>query len=162
MQSDFVGAGWAFPLGVSANGNIAIARGPRKLEQAMRLILMTYPGERPMRPQFGSRLRDFVFAGATEETAAEVSREVEAALLQWEPRVDVQAVDVTLDDADAGTLWIDIQYTIKATNDERNLVFPFYTIPEEEVGPDVIPAQSDQSPEPEDTAAGAMQLGSVR
>ena len=51
---------------------IALVRGTQELEQAMRLILMTYPGERPMRPQFGSRLRDFVFDGATWENATAI------------------------------------------------------------------------------------------
>jgi phage baseplate assembly protein W len=97
----------------------------------MRLILATYPGERPMRPDFGSRLRDFVFRGASWETAAEVEHEVRTALLRWEPRVDVDRVSVTADARDLGTLFIDIQYTVKQTNDRRNLVFPFYTIPDE-------------------------------
>jgi uncharacterized protein len=127
-QHDFVGAGWAFPVGVDARGAIALARGTDELEQAMSLILMTYPGERPMRPEFGSRLRDFVFEGATWENATAIGNEVRAALLRWEPRVEVANVEVTPETDEAGMLYIDIQYVIKATNDRRNLVFPFYTI----------------------------------
>jgi phage baseplate assembly protein W len=129
MEHDFVGAGWAFPVAVDARGGITLARGTDELEQAMRLILMTYPGERPMRPAFGSRLRDFVFRGATWENAAAIGNEVRAALLRWEPRVDVTKVDVTPDRDDAGLLYVDVGYAVKATNDQRNLVFPFYTIP---------------------------------
>lgn len=129
MEQDFVGAGWAFPVGVDATGAIALARGTDELEQAMRLILMTYPGERPMRPAFGSRLHDFVFAGATLENAAAIESEVRAALLRWEPRVNVASVDVTPDPGNTGVLYVDIGYVIRATNDSRNLVFPFYTIP---------------------------------
>jgi phage baseplate assembly protein W len=129
MEQDFVGAGWAFPVGVDARGAIALTRGTDELEQAMRLILMTYPGERPMRPAFGSRLRDFIFTGATRENAALIEDEVRAALLRWEPRVDVDGVDVTPVSGEAGVLCIDISYAVKATNDRRNLVFPFYTIP---------------------------------
>lgn len=131
MEHDFIGAGWAFPVGVDARGSIALARGTEELEQAMRLILMTYPGERPMRPKFGSKLRDFVFGGATSENAAAIGHEVRIALLRWEPRVDVTSVDVTPRN-DEAMLYIDIGYTIKATNDRRNLVFPFYTIPVDE------------------------------
>lgn len=129
MEQDFVGAGWAFPVGVDARGGIALARGTDELEQAMRLILMTYPGERPMRPEFGSRLRDFVFNGATWENATAVGNEVRAALLRWEPRVEVTEVAVSPDSDDLGLLYVDIGYAVKATNDRRNLVFPFYTIP---------------------------------
>lgn len=129
MEQDFVGTGWAFPLGVDARGAIAMARGTAELEQAIQLVLMTYPGERPMRHEFGSRLRDFVFEGATRDAAAAIGNEVRSALLRWEPRVDVTDVDVTIDPAQDGTLYIDIHYRVKATNDRRNLVFPFYTIP---------------------------------
>jgi phage baseplate assembly protein W len=126
---DFVGAGWAFPLQVDARGGIALARRDEEIEQAIRLILSTYPGERPMRPEFGSRLRDFVFRSATIDTAAELAREVENALLRWEPRIAVHSVNVMVDRDDRSRLYVDLDYVIKGTNDRRNLVFPFYTIP---------------------------------
>jgi phage baseplate assembly protein W len=118
-------------MGVSTQGGIAMVRREVELEQAMTLILSTYPGERPMRPEFGSRLRDFVFRPANAETAAELSQEVRNALLRWEARVDVEMVNVTPDGEDRSMLYIDIQYRLKDTNDRRNLVFPFYTIPED-------------------------------
>jgi len=129
-MADFIGSGWAFPVGVNATGGLALASGTQIIEQAMRLILSTYPGERPMRPEFGSRLRDFIFAGATSDNAAAIATEVRGALRQWEPRADITDVTVSPDGAELGMLYIDIQYTTKATNDARNLVFPFYTIPE--------------------------------
>lgn len=134
-MTDFVGSGWAFPAGVDSTGQIALASGSRDIEQAMRLILMTYPGERPMRPFFGSKLRDFIFEGATWENAAAVAAEVRASLLQWEPRATVTDVMVAPEAAEPGVLTIDVAYVIKGTNDARNLVFPFYTIPEHEEEP---------------------------
>jgi phage baseplate assembly protein W len=131
MTHDFVGAGWAFPLAVDSRGGIALARRDQELEQAMRLILATYPGERPMRPEFGSRLRDYVFRSATVDTAAELANEVQNALLRWEPRVVCEAVNVTIDPEERNRLYIDVYYTVKGTNDRRNLVFPFYTIPDD-------------------------------
>jgi phage baseplate assembly protein W len=131
MHEEFIGTGWAFPMGVSATGGILMAKREQELEQAMRLVLSTYPGERPMRPEFGCRLRDYVFESATVETAARLNREVQNSLRRWEPRVDIERVTVTPDDYEHNLLFIDIQYAVKATNDRRNLVFPFYTIPEE-------------------------------
>ena len=55
-----------------------------------------------------------------------------ASLRRWEPRIDVQEVDVAADPDDAATLYIDIRYAIGSTNDRRNLVFPFYVIPAED------------------------------
>jgi phage baseplate assembly protein W len=130
-MSDFIGAGWAFPAGVDTRGGVALVRGDTELVQAMRLILSTYPGERPMRPLFGSRLRDFVFRAPDDTTTAELVQEVRTALLRWEPRVDVRSVDVKPDPDEPTLLFIDISYSPKGTNDRRNLVFPFYTIPED-------------------------------
>jgi uncharacterized protein len=128
---DFIGTGLSFPLELDADGTFSAVGGARKLEQAMWLILSTYPGERPMRPEFGCRLRDFVFRGATAENAGAVSREVRDALTMWEPRAEVVDVEVYPDVDDHGLLYVDVTYTVRATNDRRNLVFPFYTIPAE-------------------------------
>jgi uncharacterized protein len=127
--TDFIGSGWSFPVGVDATGQIALVSGSREVEQAMQLILSTYPGERPMRPRFGSKLRDFIFDGATWENSAAIAAEVRASLRQWEPRANVAEVVVTPEADAPGVLMIDILYTVKGTNDPRNLVFPFYTIP---------------------------------
>jgi phage baseplate assembly protein W len=129
---EFVGRGWAFPLRTDANGDMALVSQEREIEEAIRLILGTAYGERPMRPEFGCAIHDFVFAGADAATAAQIGFEVRASLKRWEPRIDVADVIVTSDPADTSLLYIDIRYSIKATNDRRNLVFPFYVIPEED------------------------------
>lgn len=130
-RADFIGAGWSYPLGVRPNGAIATASGTEKLEQAMQIVLSTYPGERPMRPEFGCRLRDFVFAAVSWENCGEIAAEVGRALHRWEPRVEITAVDVVPMAEEFGLFHIDISYLVRATNEERNLVFPFYTIPED-------------------------------
>jgi phage baseplate assembly protein W len=130
--TDFVGTGWRFPLGVGPGGAVALAGGAEKIEQAIRLILTTYPGERPMRPEFGSRLRDHVFGPASHSAAADLTFDVREALLRWEPRIDVEQVETYPSPDQEGLLYLDISYTVKATNDRRNLVFPFYRIPENE------------------------------
>jgi phage baseplate assembly protein W len=131
MRADFIGAGWAYPLGVRSNGAISTAAGVDKIEQAMQIILTTYPGERPMRPEFACRLRDFVFGSVSDENTGAISAEVTRALERWEPRADIQKVVVTPKHDEFGMYHIEIFYVVKSTNEERNLVFPFYTIPEE-------------------------------
>lgn len=130
-QHDFVGTGWSFPPTVDDRGGVAMVSGDREIEQAIRIIVTTYPGERPMRPQFGSRLRDFVFRSADRTTAAELAMEVRNAVRQWEPRVDVHEVRVVPDPIERNRLNVEIVYTLKRVNDRRNLVFPFYTIPDD-------------------------------
>lgn len=129
MGQQFIGAGWAFPPRTDATGSIALVRGEHALEESIRLILATSPGERPMRPEFGCAVNDYVFAPADAGTAGQLAYEVRLALERWEPRIDVAEVVVRFDEADNGVLYIDIGYTVRGSNDPRNLVFPFYVIP---------------------------------
>lgn len=129
MSDEFIGRGWAFPLRVDATGGIALVSREREIEEAIRLILGTSPGERPMRPEFGCRIHEYVFSPADSATATALGNEVRSALRRWEPRIDVEDVAVTIDPRDATLLYIDIRYSIRTTNDRRNLVFPFYVIP---------------------------------
>jgi phage baseplate assembly protein W len=131
MSEEFIGRGWAFPLRTDATGGIAMVSRQREVEEAIRLILGTTPGERPMRPEFGCRIHDFIFGLADGTTANEITVEVKRALLRWEPRIDVEDVVVSFDALDQTLLYIDVRYSLRRTNDRRNLVFPFYVIPGE-------------------------------
>ena len=129
MSEQFIGRGWAFPLRVDQTGGIALVSREQEIEEAIRLILGTSPGERPMRPEFGCKIHEYLFASADGETASAIGAAVRAALRRWEPRIDVEDVAVTIDRVNPALLYIDVRFVIKATNDRRNLVFPFYVIP---------------------------------
>jgi phage baseplate assembly protein W len=130
-MTDFIGRGWAFPLAVDSNGGIALVSREREIAEAIRLILSTTPGERPMRPDFGCRIQDFILDPADGTTAAAISAEVTEALTRWEHRIDVEDVGVMFTAENPNVLYIDIHYRMKQTNDRYNLVFPFYVIPGE-------------------------------
>src|SRR5579872_2582953 len=129
---DFLGVGWAFPVGVDARGRIALARQERDIEEAIRIILLTPKGQRVMRPEFGCRIHELLFASNDATTAGLAAYYVEEALGMWEPRIHVLDVTPAPDPDHAERLLIEIQYEIKATHDRRSLVFPFYRIPGEE------------------------------
>jgi phage baseplate assembly protein W len=131
-MSEILGSGVAFPLQVDRRGGIALARDETDIDQAMLLILGTAPGERPMRPEFGCGVHDFVFDTIDAGTVARMETEIRAALDRWEPRVEVSDVEFDLDGSDRGELVIQIAYRVRATNHVRNLVYPFYVIPAEE------------------------------
>ncbi len=130
-EPDFIGAGWSFPVGTDATGGIALVTREREIDQAVRLILGTARGERPMRPEFGCRIHDHVFGPATSATAGQVAYDVRSALERWEPRIDVLDIAVGFDAIESGVLHVGISYTLRGLNDPRNLVYPFYVIPEE-------------------------------
>jgi uncharacterized protein len=138
VNTDFIGAGWAFPLSTDATGGVALVTREREIEQAIRLILGTACGERPMRPEFGCRIHDHVFGPATSATAGQIAYDVRTALERWEPRIEVHSVGVSFDAMESGTLYVDVGYSIRGLNDPRNLVFPFYVIPSEPERPALV------------------------
>ncbi|MEU8224663.1 GPW/gp25 family protein [Kribbella sp. NPDC048915] len=118
--------GLGFPLDCGL-GRFAVARGTDKLEQNMTQILLTYPGERVMRPDFGCRLRDFVFDSITPASGVWLADEVRRALTACEPRVAVEHVDVVPDEAVDGLVHLVIGYRNLADGDDREFVVDFRT-----------------------------------
>jgi hypothetical protein len=125
-NKEFLGRGLAFPLQVNPRGEIALASSARDIEQAMMIILGTAPGERVMRPEFGCRAHELVFAPRNAATEAQMIEYVKEALGRWEPRIEVQDIKVTPDLDNDGVLQVEIFYRIKATHDQRSIVYPFY------------------------------------
>ena len=132
-MTEIIGSGLAFPLQVDRRGGIALARDETDIEQAIELILGTAPGERPMRPEFGCGVHDFVFDSIDASTIGKMEDAIRDALDHWEPRIVVETVEFDLSGVDEGRLMIDIGYQIRVTNTMRNLVYPFYVIPAEEL-----------------------------
>ena len=130
-MSDFLGVGWAFPVNVDARGRIGLARQEQDIEQAIRMIVLTPKGQRVMRPEFGCHVHELIFAPNDGATAGLAARYVEEALGMWEPRIQVMDVKAGVDSSNPSRLLIEVLYEVKATNDQRSLVFPFYTIPGE-------------------------------
>ncbi len=129
---EFLGQGLAFPLQVTPRGGLSLARGERDIEQAIGIVLGTAPGERVMRPEFGCRVWELVFAPRNSATRSLIVHYVEQALGRWEPRIEVGEVDVADDPEHDGALLVRINYRVKATHDERSIVYPFFLTGEEE------------------------------
>ena len=132
-----LGSGLAFPLRVDARGSLALAHEDEDVREAIAVILGTAPGERPMRPEFGCGIHDYVFEAVDAYLVGRLEQEVRIALDRWEPRIEVTAVELSVESsADGGPVTervvIDVTYRLRATSDVRNLVYPFYVIPAEE------------------------------
>jgi phage baseplate assembly protein W len=129
---DIIGAGWGFPVRIDhRRGGIELARLDVEIEEAIQIILSTPRGHRVMRPEFGSRLHELMFASINVETMATARHYVKDALGYWEPRIELVDVEAEPDPDEPSCLLILVTYRIKATHDERALVYPFYTIPGE-------------------------------
>ena len=148
MES-FLGRGWSFPMTLGDGGEAALVADEDDVRQAIWIILATAPGERVMRPDFGSGLKALVFEPLNTTTVELVRTRVAEALARWEPRITVQEVDVRLgpdvgptyfdamssqaappsgQPGPAALLLIEIVYLIRASNTASNMVYPFYLL----------------------------------
>jgi phage baseplate assembly protein W len=123
----FLGVGWSFPV-KPVGGGLKYAAYEGDVEQAIQVILLTQRGERPMLPEFGGGLRRFLFEPNSPPTHRAIERVVRAALVDWEPRINVEGVEVTPDDVQPNLLLIHIDYVVRATNSFYNRVYPFYLL----------------------------------
>jgi phage baseplate assembly protein W len=128
ITRDTLGTGWAFPLQIDGRGGISISQYESDVQESIRIILGTAKGERRMRPNFGCDIHNLVFSANNSGTWGLAAHYVEEALGWWEPRIEVTEIDPRPDPEDASRLLINIKYRIRATNDARNLVYPFYLI----------------------------------
>jgi phage baseplate assembly protein W len=122
----FLGVGWAFPLQLAADHTVAVAVYEEDVRESIRIILGTRRNERVMRPDFGAGLEDFVFEAVSVTTIEMLKKRVEEALIDWEPRIDVEKVAVSTDPALRNRLLISLDYRVRSTNTHYNLVYPFY------------------------------------
>jgi Bacteriophage baseplate protein W len=148
MES-FLGTGWSFLLELGTLGEAALVSDEDDIRQAIQIILATAPGERVMRPDFGSGLNALVFEPLNMTTIELVRTRVSEALAQWEPRITVLDVNVSLGPDIGSTyfgvmsnkaaapsgqpgpsalLLIEIVYLIRASNTASNMVYPFYLL----------------------------------
>ncbi len=108
-------------LSVSSTGGIAMVAGDDSVRQALLLLLSTIPGERVMRPTYGSELHRLVFAPNDQTTAGLAIHYVRRAVSRWEPRVDIVDVDAGPHPDHADELVIRLDYRVRATGVDATL-----------------------------------------
>ena len=127
MNLDFLGRGWSFP----PTFDQAIA-GVEMLEQevdvasSLHILLTTVQGERIMVPEYGCNLDELLFESLDTRTKTLMADKIEAAIVYFEPRIELESV--RLDDSGEleGVVLIEVIYRIISTNTRYNFVFPYY------------------------------------
>jgi phage baseplate assembly protein W len=140
-MSGVLGSGLAFPMSVDQRGALTLVGGETDIAQAISIILATAPGERPMRPDFGCAVHEHVFDVLDAAAFGSIESAVRKAIERWEPRATVTAVDFDLDRQAEGRLDIVLTYEIPEVPGVRNLVHPFYVIPDEGQNTQLIDAE---------------------
>ena len=124
---DVIGTGWTFPPTFSAGGtNVSTVSGPEVIEQSLKILLSTNYQERVRRDNYGAELRRFMFEELNYELLHELQILVKNVITEYEPRIQVNEVDVAVDEAQQGLIMIQVYYTILATHTQGSMVYPFY------------------------------------
>ncbi len=98
-----------YPFHFGGCGRTAQTNTTDYIRDLIEQVLLTAPGERVMRPDFGSGVMQLVFAAASPEMAATTQFLVQSALQQWlSDIIIVESVEVQLQDS---ALLINVQYT---------------------------------------------------
>lgn len=121
----FLGRGWSFPPRFDAQmGEVALVAADDDIRESLYVLLTTLPGERVMVPNYGCALQGYVFAALDANTETQIRRIVSDAILFYEPRIDVAAIEIVMDQGN-GTASLSIDYTVRQTNSRSNIVIPF-------------------------------------
>jgi phage baseplate assembly protein W len=126
IAKEFLGVGWQFPVQVKSTGKIALSKYEEDIREAIWIILSTAKGERVMRPDFGCGIHELVFSVVNATTMGLVEANVREGLIMWEPRIELINIEVTTDESERDRLLVSIDYRVRSTNNEFNLVYPFY------------------------------------
>lgn len=123
----FLGTGWGFPPTFSnLSSEVEMISNEDDIKSSLEILLTTRQGERVIRPDYGCNLDELVFEPLTTTFKTYIKDLIATAILYYEPRIDVNKID--LDDTGEleGKILIVIDYTVRATNSRFNFVFPFY------------------------------------
>ena len=126
MAKEFLGVGWKFPIKLDSSGKFKLSKYEEDIEESIRIILGTIPGERIMRPEFGCGIYEYVFSTINISNLALIEEEVKKALTLYEPRIEIIKIKASADTNREGLVLIEIEYRVISTNTRQNLVYPFY------------------------------------
>lgn len=122
----FLGTGWSFPPTFNKDtGTVEMVSNESDIRESLEIILSTGPSERIMQLDFGCELSQFMFEEITQSLITRIRGTVSDALLEHEPRIEVDDISVE-EGEEQGLLLIGVSYTVRATNTRSNMVYPFY------------------------------------
>ena len=126
-ELNFLGTGWTFPPAFDRRHCGAVmTAGVADVEESLRILFGTTPGERVMHPSYGCGLRRMVFEPMNTSTLTEIRSLIERAVLFFEARITLDAVDFDTSGLIDGVLRIRLDYRLRASNSPYNFVYPLY------------------------------------
>lgn len=126
-SKSFLGRGWGFPPEFNrATKAVNILEDEADIKSSLEILLSTRLGERVMVPDYGCNLDELLFKPLTLTLKTYVIDLIKTAILYYEPRIDLNKIAIDPTDELEGVLLINLEYTVRATNSRKNMVYPFY------------------------------------
>lgn len=126
-ENSFLGRGWSFPPAFSKiEKEVQMLEAEQDIRSSIEIILSTELGERVMLPGFGWKRNLWLFESLSTTSATVMQKEIETALLVYEPRINLNSIRLLPAPKEEGRVDILVDYTVRNTNTRYNLVFPFY------------------------------------
>lgn len=122
----YLGIGWSFPVSFDKQEGVSMSCDDDDICESLKILLSTVPGERIFKPKYGCNIRQWTFSKMNLSEKTEIINVIEMAILEGEPRITLESVDVNIKDEKEGILWININYLVRQTNSRSNMVYPFY------------------------------------
>ena len=126
-QNAFLGTGWGFPpTFIKQNKGVETITGIEDIYSSLHILLSTRQGERVMQPKYGCNLDTMLFETMNASMKTYVKNLVENAILDYEPRINLEKVNIDTTRENEGILLIEIDFRVRTTNTRHNYVYPFY------------------------------------
>ncbi len=127
IDKTFLGTGWGYPPEFDKNSrSVRLVSGIDDIDESLRVLMGTKPQERIMQPAYGCGLQTLIFENINESTLTLMKDAIQRAVLFFEPRIDLEEIEIDEERADEGVLYIKLIYKVRTTNSRSNLVYPFY------------------------------------
>ena len=128
-KNNFLGRGWSFPPEFEKEtAEVKLVENELDIEQSLKLLISTRPGERITNPRYGCHIHDLMFDNINSYSLLKIKDSIKTAILFFEPRISVERIDIDREHEYEGILFIKVEYRIRLTNTRSNAVFPYYKI----------------------------------
>jgi len=104
------------------NDDLIALRNENAIARSLRNLIFTSPGDKPFQPNIGCRVSEMLFENLDTITAQQIKGEIEYTIKNFEPRVDLQEVEINpnFDDNEFNCL---IKYEIIGISEIQELTF---------------------------------------
>jgi hypothetical protein len=124
--TSFLGTGWSFPPEfVLETGEVLMTSDEADIEASLKILFSTAIGERFLNPKYGVNIHDMLFESMSTTLQTFLQDKIKLAILIYEPRIDLLALELDTSAQYEGRLSIVVDYKVRATNSRFNFVYPF-------------------------------------